>query len=103
MRPGPSPEPPETSGRTCRIIRDLRGRLGQAVADGAGRTIQFEPGEVELEVSPALERSGEGRRGVFLGRGTGTGSRRSTLPTRLAPALVAAGPRWPLHRPMGRR
>ncbi|MFJ9777769.1 trypco2 family protein [Kitasatospora sp. NPDC101157] len=42
------------------VIRDLRAQLEQAVAEGAGRAIQFELGEVELEVSLALERSAEG-------------------------------------------
>ncbi len=42
------------------VIRELRGQLEKAAADGAGAAIQFEVGEVELEVSVALEKERQG-------------------------------------------
>ncbi|MFB7475223.1 trypco2 family protein [Kitasatospora sp. NPDC056184] len=41
------------------VIRDLRGQLETAVADAAGQAIAFELGDIELEVSMAVERSGQ--------------------------------------------
>lgn len=42
------------------VIRDLRSQLEQAVAAGAGHELRFELGEIELEVSLALEKTCEG-------------------------------------------
>lgn len=42
------------------VIRDLRAELEQAIKAGAGETLRFELGPVELEVSVAVERSDSG-------------------------------------------
>ncbi|MER7708126.1 trypco2 family protein [Kitasatospora sp. NPDC097605] len=40
------------------VIRDLRGQLEQAMADAVGQTLAFELGDIELELSVAVESSG---------------------------------------------
>lgn len=41
------------------MIRDLREELERAVVAGAGEALQFQLGEIELEMAIAVERSGE--------------------------------------------
>ncbi|MFD9812189.1 trypco2 family protein [Streptomyces sp. NPDC059080] len=41
------------------VIRDLRDELEQAVAAAEGEALRFELGTIELEVSVALERTGQ--------------------------------------------
>jgi len=41
------------------VIRDLRDELERAVVAGEGEALQFELGPIELEVSVAVERSGQ--------------------------------------------
>jgi hypothetical protein len=41
------------------VIRDLRDELERAIVAGAGEALQFELGPVELEVSLAVEQSGQ--------------------------------------------
>lgn len=42
------------------VIRDLRDELERAIVAGAGETLRFELGPVELEVAVAVERSDGG-------------------------------------------
>ncbi|WP_371675949.1 trypco2 family protein [Streptomyces sp. NBC_01276] len=41
------------------VIRDLREELGRAIADAEGEALRFELGPIELELTVALERSGQ--------------------------------------------
>ncbi|WP_327417297.1 trypco2 family protein [Streptomyces sp. NBC_01233] len=41
------------------VIRDLREELGRAIAAAEGEALRFELGPIELELSVALERSGQ--------------------------------------------
>ncbi|MFD8979382.1 trypco2 family protein [Streptomyces sp. NPDC059564] len=41
------------------VIRDLREELGRALAAAEGEALRFELGPIELELSVALERSGQ--------------------------------------------
>ncbi|WP_405192522.1 trypco2 family protein [Streptomyces anthocyanicus] len=42
------------------VIRDLRTQLGQAIEAGADQELELELGDIELELSVALEKSGGG-------------------------------------------
>ncbi|MCX5150331.1 trypco2 family protein [Streptomyces sp. NPDC048550] len=41
------------------VIRDLREELGRAIVAAEGESLRFELGPIELELSVALERSGQ--------------------------------------------
>lgn len=41
------------------VIRDLRAELERAIVEAEGEALRFELGPIELEVSVALERSGQ--------------------------------------------
>ena len=46
------------------VIRDLRSQLEKAVAAGDGAALRFDLGDIELELSVAVEKRQEGRAGV---------------------------------------
>lgn len=46
------------------VIRDLRAHLENAVMAGEGTALRFDVGDIELELSVALEKRQEGRAGV---------------------------------------
>ncbi|GAA3794615.1 trypco2 family protein [Streptomyces phyllanthi] len=43
----------------ARVIRDLREEVGQAIAAAEGEALRFELGSIELDLSVALESSGQ--------------------------------------------
>lgn len=81
----------------ARVIKDLREELEEAVAGAEGAALRFELGTIELEVSVALERSGNaGAKVRFWVVESGaeaavssTGTQRITLA--LKPTLVGSG------------